>query len=251
MSQSSENEAFLRTPVWYPVLAEHTFLTSFVKLRQEALEVLISGDNLDNYDREDKVNPVLLAAIEDLRKPMAAIPGNCFVSVDSCAPTDTERFRNKRGAVYSPRSAWKYLSKSSKVRAAAKRGEVECICLRPFRRMNRTREFRLFIRNGELIAMSQYHLLRHFRRLEGVKRKYWKQAVKFVESISWKLQLKTLVMDIYFTSAGEILIIDLNPWGPPTDPLLLRDWDRDWSKPIGIVLMGPPVTIVGNVTVSF
>ncbi len=244
-------EDFLRTPVWYPVLAGHTFLTSFVKLRKNALSALIAGENLDDYEDDDDVNPAVEQVIEDLRQPMAAIPGNCFVSVDTCAPTDTERFAGKRGAVYSPESAWKYLTLSEKVRNAASRGEVEYICLRPFRRMNRTREFRLFIRNGQLNAMSQYDLHRHFRRLERVRKHYWELANEFVNGISWLLPLKTLVMDIYFTSSEEILIIDLNQWGEPTDPLLLNTWERDWSDKAGIVLMPPPTKIFGDVNVSF
>ena len=50
---------------------------------------------------------------------------------------------------------------------------------------------------------------------------------------------------------GEIMIVDLNPWGGATDPLLLRSWDRDWSKPAGIVLMDPPTRISGDVNISF
>ena len=126
---------FLRTPVWYPVLAGHTFLTSFVKLRKDALNILIAGGDFDR--EEEGRNPAVKRVIEDLRQPMAAIPGNCFVSVDRCAPTDTERFAGKRGAVFSPESAWKYLVRSEKVRESARRGEVEYVCLRPFRRMNR------------------------------------------------------------------------------------------------------------------
>lgn len=245
-----KKENFLRLPVWYPILAGHTFLTSFVKLRLEALALLASGENLE-LENKGKVNPVVASVIEDLRKPMAAIPGNCFISVDSCAPTDTERFLNKRGAVYSPESAWRVLAQSDKVRWAASKGKVEYICLRPFRRMSWPREFRLFILDGQLNAMSQYHLIRHFRRLEGIRGKLWEQAKEFVDRISWMLPIKTLVMDVYFTSSGEILIIDLNPWGEETDPLLLRRWDRDWSIPAGIVLMDPPKKISGDISVSF
>ena len=97
---------FLRTPVWYPVLAGHTFLTTFVKLRKDALNILIAGGDFDR--EEEGRNPAVKRVIEDLRQPMAAIPGNCFVSVDRCAPTDTERFAGKRGAVFSPESAWKW-----------------------------------------------------------------------------------------------------------------------------------------------
>ncbi len=237
---------FLRLPVWYPVLAGHTFLTSFVRLRPEAVAALAAG-----RAEKSKEHPEVAEAILSLRQPMAAIPGNCFTSVDSCAPTDTERFEEKRGAVFSPESAWRYLALSPKVQAAAAAGEVEYICLRPFRRMNRTREFRLFIRDGKLNAMSQYHLIRHFRRLEGVKQEFWKKAEAFVAEIAWLLPLRELVMDVYFTSDHQILIIDLNGWGSPTDPKLLNDWGRDWSEPAGIVLMPPPTRITGDVNVSF
>ncbi len=238
---------FLRTPIWYPLLAGYTFLTSFVKLRQDAVKALIDGDTGEGEER----SPAVQRAIDDLRQPMSVIPGNAFVSVDRCAPTDTERFALKRGAVFSPESAWKFLASSAKVRESALRGEVEFICLRPFRRMNRTREYRLFIYEGRLMAMSQYHLERHFHRLERVRDLYWEKAEDLIRHIAWQMPLKTLVMDIYITSSGKILIIDLNPWGEPTDPLLLRRWERDWSCPAGIVLMEPPTTISGNVNVSF
>ncbi len=243
---TGNNENFLRTPVWYPVLSAHTFLTSFVRLRPEAVAALAAG-----YDTPNKKNPEVREAIESLRQPMSAIPGNCFASVDVCAPTDTERFADKHGAVFSPESAWRFLAQSRKVRAAAEKGEVEYVCLRPYRRMNRTREFRLFIRNGKLSAMSQYHLVRHFRRLEGIKKELWREAGKFVDSIAWLLPLDSVVMDVYFTSSRQILIIDLNPWGEPTDPLMLRTWQRDWETPAGIVLMPSPIKISGDVNVSF
>ena len=234
----AEKNDFLKTPVWYPILAAHTFLTSFVRVRPEAVTALAMGEIVGG-----KSHPEVEAAIESLRQPMSVIPGNCFVSVDTCAPTDTERFIYKHGAVFSPESAWRYLALSRKVRTAAANGEVQNICLRSFRRMNRTREFRLFIKDGKLVAMSQYHLIRHFRRLEGDKNGFLKRAEEFVNQISWLLPIKDLVMDVYFTAEHRILIVDLNAWGEPTDPLLMRTWDRDWSEPAGIVLMPSPVAI--------
>lgn len=242
----ANSDDFLRMPVWYPVLAGHTFLTSFVRLKPEAVDLLARGK-----ENVKHAKAISRDVIDSLRQPMEAIPGNSFVSTDMCAPTDTERFEKKRGAIYSPESAWKFLCASAKVSAAAGRGEVENVCLRPFRRMNRTREFRLFIVDGKLAAMSQYYLIRHFRRLEGVKKEFYKQAEKFLAEIAWLLPVDRLVMDIYFTSTGKILIIDLNRWGEPTDPLLMHSWERDWSTPAGIVLMEPPTKISGDVNVSF
>jgi len=227
---------------WYGSLAEHTFPASFVRLNASEMDALSNG-TLEG--------DVPTRVIERLRGPMDAFPGNSFVFVDTAAPTDTERFEGKRGAVYSPRSAWRYLCESAKVRGAVASGDSDHICVRPFRRMSQPREFRLFIRSGKLSAMSQYWLIRHFRRLEGRKDRYWKQARDFVDSISWQLPAETLVMDIYFTGRNEILIVDLNPWGGETDPLLLREWDREWSEAEGIHLIPPPVKIGGDINVSF
>lgn len=247
MSQSSN---IFRTNEWYTALEPFTWPTKFVKLRDFMKEAL--SKEMDEEEAQD----FLYSAegkemMGELVEPLSDIPGNAFVFVDSCAPTDTERFEHKRGAVYSPRSALYYLLQSKKVANAAADGKVEYICLRPFRRITRAREFRLFIYKGELSAMSQYHLNRHYRRLEGVKDKYWKQAVEFVKKTVWRLPVDTLVMDVYITSSKGFLIIDLNPWGEETDPLLLRTWERDWSVPVGIQVMAPPIAVSGDVKVSF
>ena len=233
---------FCRTPVWYPSLANHTFVTSFVRLRDEEITALQKGET---------DTPVARGVIARMSEPMNAFKGNCFVFVDSAAPTDTERFAGKRGAVFSARSAWRYLAESAKVRRSAADGQVQYICIRPFRRMNQTREFRLFIHGRQLKGMSQYWLIRHFRRLEGHKQRFWAMAEKFVSEIAWVLPMDNIVMDIYLTSADEILIVDFNPWGEPTKPLLFDRWDRDWNKAEGIKLIPPPMKISGDINVSF
>ncbi len=236
------NNDFCKMQNWYPALSGNTFLTSFIKLQPEEVEALADGA---------VSGPIAYNVIKRMKQPMHYIPGNCFVSVDTCSPTDTERFKSKRGAVHSAQSAWNFLAMSKKVRTAAIKKEVSNICIRPFRRMNQTREFRLFIYKGELTAMSQYWLVRHFRRLESIKEQLWDHVNEFFEEISWNLPAETFVMDIYITSSKKILILDLNPWDGETDPLLLGRWDRDWTEKAGIVLMPPPTKIFGNVNVSF
>lgn len=230
-----------RVSHWYPLLADITFPTAFVRLHPGEREALTNGVGKG-------------AAVKDvvsrLGSAMSRFPGNSFVFCDSAAPTDTERFKLKRGAVYSAASAWANLAASDKVKAAVTAGD-DTICVRPFRRMSKPREFRLFVRNGKLKAMSQYWLTRHYRRLEGPKKDYWRQARKLIETNAWNLPVKDLALDIYFTAKGEMLVIDLNPWGAPTNPLLLRSWDGDWERERGIMLIAPPTTINGDVSVSF
>ena len=65
------------------------------------------------------------------------------------------------------------------------------------------------------------------------------------------MPIKTFVADVYFTNDDKILLIDLNPWGAPTDPLLLRSWERSWDSEPELFIMPPPTRISGDVDVSF
>ena len=231
-----------KTSEWYQSLADHTFPTSFVKLSPEEITALIKQDVDGEVGKEIQ---------KRLKLPMHYFPGNCFVFVDTAAPTDTERFASKRGAVYSPKSAWRYLCASDKIREAVENGASNHICIRPFRRMSKSREFRFFIKDGKLNAISQYWLIRHYRRLVGRKEYYWEKGENLVEKINWLLPSPTIVMDVYITSSNKILILDFNPWGDPTNPLLLKSWDRDWQEEAGINLIDPPIQVGGDVNVSF
>ena len=243
----AELHPFLANPGWYPRLGAYSLFTTFVAIPDD-VRCYLGCSNRATFENAAEINARM---IEMLRRPLQAFQGYVFVTVDHCAPTDTRRFIERYGAVRNAQQAWDILCSSEKVRRSAAAGEVHTICIRKYHRMNIPREFRLFIRKGELVAMSQYHLVRHFRRLEGVRGRYLALAEKFVKLIGWMLPVEEVVMDIYITKAGLVRIVDLNPWGVPTDPLLLRSWDRDWSKPAGIVLMAPPAKLSGHVDVSF
>ena len=236
------NMNVFRMPEWYPKLYKDCFPTVFVELDAPELEALSQGRT-----EGDAVKSFL----PELQRMMSRFSGARFVSVDTAAPTDTERFQLKRGAVHSAASAWKILADSRKVRAAAEAGEVSGICIRPFRRMQPAREFRLFVRNGKLVGMSQYWLLRHFRRLPARVERYWDNASALIERIAGDLPVQDLAVDIYFKKTSEILIVDLNPWGVPTDPLLYNTWDRDWNVPGKCEIVPPPRTVSGDVNVHF
>jgi hypothetical protein len=186
-----------------------------------------------------------------LKGAMKAFSGSKFVSVDCAAPTDTERFASKNGAVYSSESAWKYLALSEKVRKSVASGQSDHICVRPYRRMSHPREFRIFIKDKKLLGMSQLWLIRHFRRIEGRKDELWKKADAFFHETSWLFPMLTAAVDVYFTSSGRIMIVDINPWGEPTSPLLFKSWDHGWENAGGLRIIPPPIKIGGDVKVSF
>lgn len=230
---------------WYPALSDYTFVTQFIPLEKKEIIALANG-RVDAPEAE--------GVIDRINTAMKRIPmlWRSFVFADCVAPTDTERFKLKGGSVVSAESAWRVLCESEKVRMAVAEGLTSTIGIKQFRSMTRPREFRLFIHEGELKAMSQYWLDRHFRRLDAdfIQDDYWMRALEFIEKVRKCLPAQTLVMDVYFTRQLEIMIVDINPWGPPTKPLLMRSWDIDWKTVHGLRLIPPPVLLSGDVYVS-
>ena len=239
----SKND-FCRIVNWYPILSEYSLFTGFLKLSADDVKLLSEG-----VGRGKAVRGI----VRRLRKMMAKGDyGNYFVSTDCCSPTDTVRFERKRGAVHSAESAWFFLANSEKVRAAAQAGKIEYLALKPFIKIDKTREFRLFIHDGELKAMSQYNLERHFRRLEKLKDDLWYTVDHWFNTIKSRLPRENMVIDVVLQNDdSEVVVIDVNSWGEPTDPLLLRTFDQDWNDVQGIKLMLPPTKISGDVAVSF
>ena len=227
---------------WYPRLSVYSLPTNFVFLMDIEIQALQTGDTESGIAK---------GVIDRLTSAMNKFPFTRFVGTDLVAPTDTVRFEEKRGAVRSAASAWYFLTQSAKVRNAAMNGAVSALCVRPFRRMDPAREFRLFVKNGKLRAMSQYWMTRHYPRLEKMREKYWTLAVDFIDKNFWVLPEQDLAIDIYFTSKDEILVIDLNPFGEPTDPLMLNSWNQDWQNSMGLKLIPHPTAISGDINVSF
>ncbi len=226
---------------WYPSLSCFTFPTIFIRLKPFEIESLIST-----------IVPVPPSQlIKNIQRAIVNLPGNCFIHADCCAPTDSPLYQKKNGAVNSGTIGWEILRESAKVINAFANGKTERIAIHPYRRMDKQREFRVFVWEQGLSAMSQLDLNNYFPRIVSRSDFYWQKADEFVQDIAAFLPQKNIVIDLYFTSKDEIIIIDLNDWGLPTDPLLLRIWDRNWEHRSGLKLISKPVKLKGNVSVSF
>jgi hypothetical protein len=226
---------------WYAALGQFSFPTVFIELTQDEIEALVA---------EEMDSPAAKTVAARIQQAIHALPGSCFVAADVCAPTDSESFGAGPSVSYG-RAAWRLLASSEKVRNAFGQGLTRRITVRPYRRMNKTREYRMFFSQRELVAMSQYCLERHFGRLAKRDKEIWRRGQKFAAQIKAFMSRDNVVVDVYYTSDNQVLIVDLNPWGPPTDPLLLKTWERDWETEIGVKLIPKPVKMKGEISVSF
>jgi len=225
---------------WYLSLGNFSFPTVFIRLRQAEIQALLANDTK---------NPAGRQLLHRLHEDLDIFPGAGFISADVCAPTDSPHYR--RGGVSTGRQAWDLLATSKKVTQALREGQTEHLTLRPYRRMDPTREFRMFIRERKLLAMSQYFLIRHFARLDRRQDEIWKKAENFAGELADFLPVADVTADLYLCSNGRMLLVDLNPWGPPTDPLLFRNWERNWSESSGLKLISKPMKMKGEISVSF
>ena len=239
---NNPGDAF-RVQNYYQKLSHCTLPAEFVRLQPDEAAALAAGET---------EGEVVKGIIRKISEAMRSFRGKRFISVDFCAPTDCPRYlSSKHGSVASAESGWYSLVTSPKIREMAAAGLVECICIRAFRTFDVPREFRLFVKNGKLAAMSQRFLIRHFRRLEKRTEEYWDLADEFIQSVSGLLPEQDIVVDIYITSRKKVIMLDLNPWGEPTDPLMMASWNRDLSAPLGCLIVPPPHMISGDVNVSF
>ena len=232
---------------WYDSLGAYSFPTIFIRLTPAEREALLA---------DQRASTAAAAVMQRLQEAIATLPKlpgfpySAFVGADVCSPTDSALFQPGT-SIASGTEAWELLATSAKVQAAFREGRTQRLTVRPFRRMDKTREFRMFFRDGKLLAMSQYCLERHFRRLEGRKTEIWERGLALATVMKPFIPATPFTADCYLKADGEMLLVDLNPWGPPTAPLLFLNWDRDWEKSGGLKLIPPPITMGGDVKVSF
>ena len=226
---------------WYSSIGEFSFPTVFVRLDDRGIESLVNGQQENAAARQ---------VWRRLQRAIRALPGSGFVGADACVPTDSPHYRQGFGLSFG-RKAWRLLATSGKTRAAFENGLTERLTVRPFRRMDRAREFRMFFYRRTLVGMSQYCLLRHYARLAKRESEIWRRGRELAAKIAPLLPAENQVADVYLCSDGYLLLVDLNDWGGSTDPKLFKTWDRNWEEEAGLRLIPRPIRMKGDVSVSF
>ena len=226
---------------WYVQLGELSFPTVFLDL---------SGDERHALIQQDDQAPATKQLSGRIQQAIKSVFGTGFVGLDVCAPTDSPRYRPGKWVTFG-RPAWRLFAASEKVRSCLVQNNTNRLVVRPYRRMDKAREFRVFVHDGTLAAISQYHLDRHLPGIARREREIHGKTRKLIDQIAPRLPAANIVVDIYLTSDGDIMLVDMNTWGGDTDPLLLRTWDRDWSKDAGLILVPEPIKMKGDISVSF
>ena len=115
------------------------------------------------------------------------------------------------------------------------------IVLRKWANLFPSQEFRCFVRQRQLIAVSQRHADQHFEHLPQEKDEFLGLLHDFIEDVILNnFPLSDFVADIYVDKQDRAWILDFNVFGERTDSLLfdwteLREWSDDRESEIRVV----------------
>ncbi|KAN0003799.1 hypothetical protein ACTFIZ_009957 [Dictyostelium cf. discoideum] len=100
------------------------------------------------------------------------------------------------------------------------------LVLRKWQNLQPSMEFRCFVKDNQLLGISQRDTSTYFKFLKDKKQKIQDAIVKFYnESISGKFLNNSFTFDCYVTKDEQVWLIDFNPIHPSTEALLFV-WDE-------------------------
>ncbi|XP_041349986.1 cell division cycle protein 123 homolog [Gigantopelta aegis] len=100
------------------------------------------------------------------------------------------------------------------------------LVLRKWQDFQHGSEFRCFVKNNKLIAITQRHHIQYYEYIDKHSDEI-ESDIKafFYHVLANRFPDHNYVFDVYRQSQGQLLLLDFNPFGVPTDPLLFK-WEE-------------------------
>ena len=157
-------------------------------------------------------------------------PDGCFIKLGSRSPKDAWLINKYGMCCKDGKSAVALLFDSERImddlRLAEYNNYLPYIVLRKWIDIDPWREFRCFIRNGELVGISQYFYQSYFPEIIENKEDIEKVIKDKVKTIRSLLPTNTVIVDFVYNNDKTTTIIEFNPYDIDTDPCLFN-WKQD------------------------
>lgn len=219
---------------WPDAVKHLSFRQIGVPLSRPQFHALARKNGVFAHGFEEHHDDSLASLEASLDEALADFPGGAFVRLGSRSAKDTPTAiltgcRAERG-----RAIIALLTDGSRrvaydLRLCLRNAYLPWIFLREWRDFHWSSEFRCFLLAGRLAGISQYH---HALPFPGGNRAVQLARIPaLVEEMVQVLQaargLETAVFDVCMEETGKPAgtLIDINPWGPPTDACLFS-WQR-------------------------
>jgi D123 len=231
---TSESLTFLEN--WPPALSALSIAQVDIPLSRN--DTFAIGTNMIDWFEsfgETTVDPSYLIHLLD--DAIKAFPNGAFVRLGSRSPKDAfvraEQFRVRSGA-----EAFTVLTAGSEriysdLQAALTFEYSPHIFLREWTDIPKCSEFRCFMRDRQLIGISQYFYRHHFSEIADDKDRIREAIKEFFGKFKTACHLDTVCFDVFLTTdaAGGYVprLVEINPFSDWTDPCLFKDGVFDGS----------------------
>lgn len=203
--------------------------TVMFRLSPEELKALINiyqsminkrGFSPDTKTKIDKLRDKIDSLIKN------NFPDGCFVKLGSRSPKDSWTGYNNGFCCKDGHYAMLLLLDSERIindlYMAKANNYLPYIMLRKWIDINPWREFRCFIKNKELVGISQYFYKEYYPEIEKNKDNIIEVIKDKVQTIKHLLPMDTIIADFIYNDNKTATIVEFNPYDILTDPCLFN-----------------------------
>ena len=257
---------------WYPYLKKYTIKTSFLDLSKDEASILIKlYENKYNLNSLSSSEVYLFHSLENrINSEMTLISSSkqAFVRLSTRSPKDSKKARDKRIQRYKEEinnvenddniktlALLKSYLHGLRVTSGAEALELLCDSERVYDDLRDAidktdpfsmnigicewvdipfeMEFRGFVKNKQLTALTQYYHYIYFKDLPRQKEIITNAILKFFDEIKDIIQLKDYIID-FVIIPERIMVLEFNPFVPGTEAGLFS-----WKTEKNILEQGP------------
>jgi len=224
---------------WSPGLAALSIKQHRILLNNNELRALGQKNRCNSHWFAGESTP-LDTVIQKLETGLKLFPEGAFVRLGSRSPKDSYQFLYRGGFVNKAELALQLLTTQSERIAydlyfALRNHYAPSIYLREWQNIPRWAEFRCFMKNRQLVGISQYDCINlgHSPEIEQHHMKIKQAICDFFKNIKTQCLIDDVVFDVFVETEQDHLkapvsvkLLELNPWFHKTDACLF-----DWNKP--------------------
>ena len=238
--------------VWYPIFKQATIPSRVIKLPRKFIDYLQFENKFESSDEneitheKEIIKPSFPSLESEIAKSIESLGGHIFPKMNWSAPCDAAWIRIGNSMKCETFSDICDLLKSSDTIATFDLSENiigsvsqispsfrNYLVLRQWREIDSSLEFRVFVRNSYIIAISQRNSADYYPFLSAIKMDILKMIIQFFEKNMQKnLLLPNCVFDCYLHSDFmRVTLIDFAPFNELTSGLLFtweelyKNWD--------------------------
>uniref|UniRef100_A0A672H0M2 Translation initiation factor eIF2 assembly protein n=1 Tax=Salarias fasciatus TaxID=181472 RepID=A0A672H0M2_SALFA len=242
-SMKKEQVVNCQFSVWYPIFKKHTIKSLILPLPQNVIDYLLDDGTLVWSDDETTTTVTAPEFPEFTSKVLEAINslgGRVFPKLNWSAPRDANWIALNSSLESRSLSDIFLLFKSSDfITHDLTQPFLQCsdqdspdpvinyeLVLRKWSELIPGGEFRCFVKENKLIAISQRDYTQYYQHILKQEEQI-RQAIGdfFSQHVQYNFLDEDFVFDVYRDSLGRVWLIDLNPFGEVTDSLLFT-WDE-------------------------